>query len=234
MNTLGDVVTECQGLLGDPDGEWVTRGYILPFINTAYRLAYLFLKNATGRNLEGLQEVLDLPQGTTTLYPQQAPGQPLSGLTDPLQVWWKPAGMPANCYRPMSPKETLPFVGPPGLQPGLLGVGMWFTWRGNQLTITPISQAIDVMVDGRFNPPPLVDDKQILVVSPDLQTPLAMSAVALTGVERANPAVLAGYSAEAEAALDNIAADLLRQKQLFPKRLGRMAPQSGGEWGWRR
>jgi hypothetical protein len=234
MNTLGDAVTECQGLLGDPDGEWVTRGYILPFIGTAYRMAYLYLKNATGRNLEGLVEVLNVLPGTTSLYPFQAAGKPLAGLTDPLQVWWKPAGQPPNWYRQMNPKETLPFVAAPGISSNFIGSAVCFTWRGNQLTITPMAQPVDIMVDGRFNPPPLIDDKQILVVSPDIQSPLSLGACAIAGVERSNPAVLAGYAQQSEMGLDNIAADLIRQKQLFPKRLGKVAPQYGGEWGWYR
>ena len=225
MNTLGDVIAEVQGLLGDPDGEWVTRDYILPFIGTTYRMQYLELKNASGRNLEQVVQLPAVDAGTNSLYPLQASGKALAGLTDPLQVWWKAAGAFDSCYSQGMPRETLPF--------SYSGGGpLYYVWRGNQLTLTPLNFPVDLLVYGRFNPPPLTDDAQLLVVSPDLQSPLALGTAALAGVERTNPAVLEGYAELATAGINNIAADLFRQKQAASKRLGRQAPTCG--WYWNR
>lgn len=230
MNTLGDVIKTTQSLLGDPDGEWVTRDYILPLINQAYRSERIAIKNASGRNLENTVELLNVDIGTTSLYPFQATGKPLQGLYDPLKMWWKMAGQPWSCYTPAFPKNNLPFVGAPGTQPNaLLGTLCW-TWMGLQLKVTPVASAIDILVEGRFNPPPLVQDQDILVLSPDLEAPLSFHSAAIAGVERTNPGLLASYQQMGDSNINDIVAQLIREKSSFPKRLGRQAPTLGWRW----
>lgn len=232
MNTLFDVKQEVRGLLGDPDGDWVTDGYVTPIIGTTYRLQTLAIKNAAGQNLEAVQLVLNVPAGTTTLLPFQAPGKPLCGLYTVVEMWTKPAGTPPNFFREAYERRYPANVAPPGV-PLVNGspVVCW-TWLGNQLIISPVNAALDIEVIGRFNPPPLIKNEDPLIVSPDMQSVTASGAAAVAGIERTNPALLEGYSQMAVAGVDNIAAELIRQKQHMPARLGRMDRNQSGFYGW--
>jgi hypothetical protein len=235
-NTLGDVKQKVRGLLGDPDGDWVTDGYITPIINVTYGLQVNALKNGTGKNLEAIIECLDIAIGTSSLYPLQAPSQPLFGLSDPLELWVKTAGQPPQWYTAArGPVDVLPNVQPPGITPGWNQTRVSFVWMGQQLSITPVNGPIDVKVYGRFNPPPLQKDEDVLVVYSKMSETTAVAAAAVAGVERSNPAVLAGYAEMAIAGLDDIIADIIRQTQRNPRRLGRMGGHSGyggGYWFW--
>lgn len=235
MNTLGDVRLEVRSLLGDPDGDWVTDGYVTPIINTTYRLQTLAIKNATGKNLENIVIVQNVEAGTTSLYPQQAKGQPLEGLYNPLFVSVKVAGAPPNYFWPAKYCGGLPRVAPPGPVPSLNGIDVWWTFIGNKLLITPVNGAIDIEVHGRYNPPALAKPEDILVVSPDMESVTATGSAAVAGVERTNPQMLEGYAQMALAGLDNIIADLTRQKQGALVRPARMDRNSAGwyGWGWR-
>lgn len=231
MNTLQDVKAKVRALLGDPDGDWVTDAYILPLINVTYNLQYLYLKNATGKNLERTVLCLGVQPGTNSLYPLQAGGEPLAGLYTPLEVWTKPAGAPANYFTEALEREDLPHVALPGVQPVQFGPRAYWRWQGNQLQLTPIAIALDIEVTGRFNPPPLAKDQDVLIVSPDMEAVTAAGTAAVGGVERSNPAILEGYAQMAEAGLDDIAAELIRQKQGTLVRTGRMS-RSTGYYGW--
>lgn len=242
-NTLGDVFARVQALMGDPTGSWVSRNYALPFIQQAYEDMETQLKNASGKNLEAIIEILGVPIGTSSLYSYQTYGDPsanpvvargaLAGLFDPLRLWVKTAGaLPQYYTEAKGPRDTLPFVNPPGITPGNYAVQVFFAWIGNQLSITPVAQAIDIKVYGRFNAPPLVQDTDKLVLYDKMTAPLAYSAAALMGVERTNPQILQGYIERAQATIDNIIADIIRQTQKNPRRLAKMGGQSGCGWGW--
>src|SRR5271157_5158515 len=107
-NTLGDVVQRCQSLLAGVTGPAVglyTRAYLVPFIQQAYSAIAKQIKNASGKSLEAVIEVLPIPTGTSSLYPYQTykapPNQqrgPLVGLFDPLRLWVKTAGQLPQYY----------------------------------------------------------------------------------------------------------------------------------------
>lgn len=245
-NTLGETVARCQSLLGDPSGQWVKRYYIVPFINQAYSAMAKAIKNGSGKNFEAIVEVLNVPNGTTDLSIYQKQGDPtanppvnrgpLAGLFDPLRMWVKTAGQLPQFYTPAwGPRDTLPFVNPPGITPGTFSVQVTFAWIGNKLSITPVAGPIDIQLYGRFNPPRLQADEDPLLLADDLTDTLAFAASALAGVERANPAVLQGYAQEATNGIDNIIADIIRQCQKNPRRLAKLggARGSGGTFfGW--
>ena len=242
-NTLGDTVARCQALLGDTKGYWASRAYLVPLINQAYSAMAKAIKNASGKNFEAVIEVLNVPQGTSSLYSYQSYGDltanppvprgPLAGLFDPLRMWVKTAGqLPQYYTQAWGPRDTLPHVNPPGITPGTYAVQVTFAWIGNKLAITPVAGPIDVQVYGRFNPPRLVGDDDVLVIYDDMTDTLAFAATALAGVERTNPAILQGYGTEAIAGVDNIVADIIRQCQRNPRRLAKMGGQGGSAYGW--
>lgn len=239
-NTLGETVQRCQALMGDPQGRWVSRPYAVPFIQQAYADLAKQIKNASGKNFEAVIEVLNIQTGTSDLSASQkysAPPNnqrgPLVGLFDPLRMWVKTAGQLPQFYTPArGPRDTLPHVNPPGITPGTYAVQVTFAWIGNRLSITPVAGPIDIQVYGRFNPPRLQADEDVLVLYDDMTDTLAYAACSLMGVERTNPQILAGYIERATASVDNIVADIIRQCQKTPRRLAQVGGRGGTIYGW--
>lgn len=243
MNTLFDVKKTVRSLVGDDDGSWTTDSYLLPKINLAYRTQTTYIKKATGQNLERMVEIPaatdangnPTTQGLTSLANLQQPGKLLEGLYQPLFLWWKLAGQPESCYRQLIEKKTLPLTTPqtnatlPAPWPL---TQMYFTWRRNQLFVTPLNQPVDLLVDGRFNPPALVKNEDVLVVHPDMDTAVAPATVAIIGLEAGNPGYQQTGQAMAEEACDNIRDLLIMEKQGYTARAGRNARGWTQRRGW--
>ena len=237
MNTLFDVKKTVRSIVGDDEGSWTNDGYLVPKINYAYRAQTLYIKRGTGSNLEKLVEIPNATdgngnptnQGLTSLAPQQQPGKLLDGLDEPLYLWWKPAGQPDNFYREAIEKKTLPFALP---QLSSFQTRMYFTWRANQLFVTPVNCAIDILVDGRFNPPPLTKDQDPLVVDPEMEVCVTPATMALIGIESGNPSYT-NMGTEAEAAADDFVAKIVRGKQGYTARAGSNSRRARGlGWHW--
>ena len=237
MNTLFDVKATVRSLVGDDVGEWTNDGYLVPKINLAYRTQYLYIKRGCGSSLEKIVEIPNAPDvnnndantGLTSLAAQQQPGKLLSGLYEPLYMWWKPAGTPDSYYNEVFEKKTLPFSLPVSCNPS---AAMYFTWRGNQLFITPINAPIDILVDGRFNPPPLVKDQDVLVADIDMETTVSPATLAIVGVECGNPNYQSTGQAMAESAADDIVAKIIRGKQGYTARAGSNSRRNRRGWFW--
>lgn len=329
-NTLFDVKATVRSIIGDDDPNgWLKDSYLVPKINYAYRNRTLYIKNATGMNLEKMVEIpaeipqlvlqtsqaagevdgvcattytyaganlqaklpngtpvlvngkaltvliagpnsitvqsvgtapacpvqvnpvaavgsiivpsipeangISTTQGLTTLAAYQQPGKLLDGLYEPLFLWWKPAGASQLAYREMKERKTIlpgQSIGNQVPTSSWWGNNVAFTWRGSQLFITPVSFPIDICVDGRFNPPPLVKDEDVLVSDSDMEVCVTPYTISVIGVESGN----AGYQAsvgEAELAADNIVAKLIRQKQGYTARAGSNSRMSRGcGWSW--
>jgi hypothetical protein len=248
MYRTGDAIQMVQALLGDPKGQWVKRGYILPLLNITYGAVVLNLKNASSKNLQAVIPILDVPAGTTSLYPWQNgsapvgqnPGIPngnvpvlLAGLTDVIEIFVKPAGSAIQHYRKIQTRGTLPHVNPQLVSSNSWGQPMYYSLIGNKLQITPAAQPMDIEVTGKFNQQPLVQDDDLLTAHEDVWIPTCFETAAVAGVERSNPAILEGYALKGAAAEDNIIAELIRQKQGEPVRFQKMSRESGsGQWFW--
>lgn len=237
MNTLRDVKLTLRSVVGDDTTEWTKDGYLVPKVNFAYRIQTLYIKRSTGSNLEQLVEIpnaLDpnanpITQGLNSLAVFQQPGKPLHGLYEPLYMWWKPAGAPEYQYREAFERKTLPFVYPVSS----MATAMYFTWRANQLYVTPVNMPIDLLVDGRFNPPPLVKDEDVLVVDPDMETPVTSATLGLVGIEAGNTGYTQASVDMVESQADDIVAKLIRQKQGYTARAGSAARRRRGiGWFW--
>lgn len=262
MRTVGDVIKRVQALLGDPRGQWVKRGYVMPILDLTYGSVYLNIKNGSAKNLQAVVPILNVPAGTTSLYPWQQqsapPGTPpgaeappvglaggtgtsgmtpqplLAGLTDPIEIFVKPAGAPPWQYsKLMGPRDTLPHLDPSFFGNDTFGPRMYFSWVGSRLYITPVNAALDIEVTGKFSPVPLVDDDQLLTGSEDIWIPTAFETASICGIERSNPQILAGYASKSLAAQDNVIADLIRTEQGNPIRPQKMSREGGMiQWFW--
>jgi hypothetical protein len=237
VNTLFDVKQTVRSLVGDEAASWTGDSYLVPKINFAYRTAVRKIAVASGQNLE---QVVQLPnaldannnptnQGLGSLAAFQQPGGPLEGLYEPLYVWWKPAGTPDGFYRECTEKQTLPFVQPQILS---LGVPVYFTLRQNQLFITPVNAAIDLLVDGRFNVPPLVKDQDVLVAHPFMETAVTPITLGLVGIESGNPQYQETGDQLADDAIEEIKALLILQKQGYTARAGKLVKRGMRGWFW--
>jgi hypothetical protein len=243
-NTLGEVVSRVQSLLGDPGGRgWASRAYCLPFINQAYEDITEFIKTGSGKNLSAVVEALGVPQGTQDLSNLQSPGDPTTvpitqpgpwvGLFVPLRMWVKTAGsLPQYYTEAYGPRDTIPHVNPPGITPGNYATRVTIAWIGEKLFMTPVAGATDLQLYGRFNPPRLVKDTDRLVLYNNLTACLASQTAAFTGIERSNPAKLEGWAEECIGLRDNIVANIIKFSSREMRRLGRMGGQGGTSWGW--
>jgi hypothetical protein len=238
VTTLRDVKAGIRSLLDDTDIEWTNDQFLLPLINQSAGTLTLQAKNATGCNLQRLVEILNLEAGTDSLIAYQAggspsvggnratPAGPLATLWDPLVVWWKPAGTNSLQYCRATRHTTLPAANVPSYS------GMQWTWLSNTLTITPMSVAVDIKIDGRFNPPVYLADSDVIQVHPDFHVVLKWASAALCGAVRANANYMTVYSEQADKAMDNLIADIIRQNQGSPSRIGRLNRESEGGWYW--
>lgn len=247
MNTYFDVKETVRSLVGDDDPNgWLKEGYLGPKVNLAYRMMTLYLKRATGANLEKMVEIpnkLDANgnntnQGLTSLAVHQQKGGLLEGLYEPLFLWFKPAGASELWYREIGEKKTiLPGQSVPGGGGQPITSTWWggnskFAWRGNQLFVTPFGMPVDFLVDGRFNPPALVKDEDYLVVDPDMEICTTLQTMPLIGTESGNQGYL-DIDPKAAACADDIVAKIVRGKQGVTARAGsngRLARGCG--WSW--
>ena len=228
MNTLFDVKHTVRTLIGDDEHGTLTDDYLVPKINFAYRTQTLALMQATGSNLEQVVEIPDstdvngndASKGLTSLAALQQPGGLLDGLVEPLYLWWKPAGAPENQYREMLEKKTLPFVDPST-------TGMWsqmcFTWRGNQLFVTPLNLPVDLLVDGRFAAHALTKNEDTMAIHPLMETTVTPASLALCGIEMGNVGFQQAGAQAAKDAADNLCNLIMMSKQGYTARAGSMS-----------
>jgi hypothetical protein len=237
MNTLFDVKKTVQTLVGDDENGTLTDAYLVPKINFAYRIQVLAIMQATGTNLEQIIEIPDAvdadgnstSKGLMSLAALQQPGQPLDGLLEPLHLWWKRAGAPDQAYRECFDRKTLPFV--PAKAAGIWGA-MYFTWRGNQLFVTPVGCPVDILVDGRYNAPSLVKNEDQLSAHPMMEIPVTVASLSLCGVEMGNPGFVAMRDLAKET-MDNICNLVMMDKQGYTVRAGSMSNRGRRGWFWR-
>jgi hypothetical protein len=248
MMSVGEAISKIQALLGDPRGMWVKKSYVLPLLDLSYRSIYLNMKNASGKELQAVVTLPNVPAGTTSLYPYQGatlepgadpaaanPPALLRGLFDPIEIFVKQAGQPVYQYTRIRTRDTLPHVNPDLNTTIAFGPGMYYTWMGNRLAITPVNLPLDIEVTGKFNPPPLYRDEDLMIAHEDVGTAVCFDTAAIAGVERSNPSILEGYAQRSIAIQDNIIAEIMRSNQSNPARFQKMSRDNGNgyaQWFW--
>ena len=201
MQTRRDVFGQVAGLVGDPMRDWITDEYMSPLCEMAYETAISYLEGTCSPYIEKVVTVPAVSIGVdeTDLVPFASPANvyPLQYLMKPRYVDFKPVGQPASQYRPVTEFSVLPDAP----QQVLAGV-------------------FDIRVRGDFRPQPLLNDDDVVEISPLAGHALAYSIAALIGVERPNQAWADNYGKLAQAAWDIIAGNLIRQQQHLTFRLG--------------
>ena len=220
MQNRGDVFSMVGGLVGVtyPDDDWLTDEYLAPKCALAYQQAIMHLEGSCSPYIEKVVEVPSVPMGVdennlTPFAVGSGTNQtyPLKNLVEPRFVDFKPAGSPANQYKPCQDCTILPDT-PPQVQQGLY----------------------DFRVRGDFRPDDLTTNESVVEIHPLAAHALAYSIAALIGMERPNDAWVVNYGKQAQNTWDVIAAKLIQQMQRQSFRLGspnRNSRQRGG-WNW--
>lgn len=238
MYTLLDVKKRARSLIGDPDGDFCTDSYILPLINQAYDDSLNYLLQTCSPFVTQLVVCPDVAEGTSTLQPLQAgsgygnpPGGPgpLYALVNPLKIEFKQAGFPEASYRFAERYDILPNLAPDNAPPTR---GLAWEWRSYILYLTPLPFPADLRVRGEFRPSELIKDTDPINLHPLMCAALSYATGALIGVERANQNYIQNYGPRAIAALDDIAAELVRTTQSTTSRVGRMNRGARGTRRW--
>ena len=149
MATLKDVRAGVAALISDPDQDILTNAYFLPFCNQVYEQQVSFLSGTCNPFETKLVTLPKLGVGTCDLTGQQKDNGPLVGLINPLELRWKPAGMPENNYSLLRRFNVLPNAAWPF--PAISTVNSYqagWEWRGNAVFLTPFSILIDLQVRG--------------------------------------------------------------------------------------
>jgi hypothetical protein len=225
MGTLGDVKARVASMLGDPDRDWTTDAYITPLINQTYEGIYTELSLTCSPFEEKQVTVPNIGIGEVDLTKYQyVKDKPLYGLNEPVKLWWKQAGQPETYYAPMPKQDFLPDINPSaGIT--IVSGGSAYTWRSNLLYITPFALPIDLRVQGKFNPPPLVQDDDVIQVHPNMTHCLAFGSVVLIATERGNADWVSTYNPMFRETFNNIFFLLSRQTQKTTQRAGRANPR---------
>lgn len=239
MNQLFDVKAKARTLIGDPEGDFATDDYILPFINIAYENAVNYLANTCSPFMTSSRLVLNVPQGTTDFTNfQVAPatgaqaagqtGAPLLGLRKVLRIQWKQAFQPENCYCDAHECKDLPNITP---QNYITGQRVYYEWQRYKLLLTPLSFNADFKVKGEYAPPPLLKNEDYVQIYPSMTSALAFMTAAMIGGERVNASYITSWGQQATTTLDDISADLVRGEQGTSQRVGRLGGRRRGYYG---
>lgn len=216
------VKARVRSLLDDPQGSWVTDGFIVPLINEVYEDACSQIASTQSSWDVSVVEVPGIQPGTPNLSDQQSPGGLLAGLTDqPLRIDWKPAGQDPSCYLLVPNYEVLP-----DLQPQQCVAG--WEYRSNVIWLTQFSIAVDLRIRGEFGPPALNDDESVLMAAPRIGYVVAYGTAGLVAAVRGNKEWAAGYEQKAMEGLDEIMEQLVRAEQGQVRRIGRLTRRSNG------
>lgn len=201
MQTRGWVYGQVASLAGDPYKDWLDPAYFDGFCNLAYEAACQKLALTCSPYIEQVVEVPNITIGVdeSNLGPNGVTNgpQPLLLLKKPRKIQWKPAGSAQSCYREVKEFSILP---------------------NNRAQASAIN--IDVQVRGDFQPPPLLQDTDVVLIHPNMAHCLSLLTMALIGMERPNQSWIENYGAQGQSALDAIEADLVRQQQRNTFRLG--------------
>lgn len=206
MQTRADAYNQVAGLVGDPYFDWLTPDYFSPLCNNVYEQAIQYLKGTCAPYIEKVVLVPNVAVGSdeTNLTPYgvkqgggQVPFYPLKRLVTPRYIDYKPVGAPNNQYKPVEECSILPDTPP-------------------QITFGNF----DIRVRGDFWPSPLLKDEDPIEVHPFAAHALALSVASRIGMERPNQGWVTNYGSQAQDAWDQIAADIVREQQHLPFRIG--------------
>jgi hypothetical protein len=221
-STRGSVKAKVRELVDDPNGSYVTDGFLDPLIQEEYEIAASKLASTLGTFDDYIVEVPGVAPGTADLSAQQQPGGVLEQLVTPQRLQWKYAGTLPKFYRPLrGPVNQLTDRDPDNW------MREW-QWLHNIIMLSTCLVAVDIRVRGEFDPPVLTDDSSPILMHPRLGAFLGFKVAALAAKVRGNPDWVQQYSEDAIDAEDEIMAQIVRSSQRTIQRVGRMSGRRRG------
>jgi hypothetical protein len=218
---LAEVKSRIRALVDDPDGTYVTDGFLAPLINQKYEEIYNRMLS-TGAEFE--RRVVELPGVaplTSDLSVYNLPGRELELMLQPLMFEWKLTGTDPTFYRTASLVDRVKDVIPGEI------VEDW-EFRSGVIYFTPSVLATDIRIRGDFLFAPLTAETDAIAAAKNLGHAVAYGTASLIGTVRGNPAWTQAYAILQDNAVDDVMQYLTRKDQGKVRRVGRLSRRSVG------
>lgn len=161
MDTAAQAVAHCR-LVVDPTGQGLfADDLLLRYVAAAAREVRATITSREVTDLDAEVFIPAIPQGVTSLDAQQAAGGPLADMTEPEEIFERPAGTAVEDYSRVRPVVELP------ARP-MTDRNLVYQWIGGRVVLPGATQSLDLRVRYRSAWAPLTD----------MTTPLAAEGIA--------------------------------------------------------
>lgn len=217
---LAEVKSRIRALVDDPDGTYVTDGFLAPLINQKYEEIYNRMLSTGAEFERRVVELANIPALTSDLSAYNLPGRELELMLQPLLLEWKQAGLDPTSYRTAALVDRVKDV-----VPGQT-LDDW-EFRSGVIYITPTSQAVDIRIRGDFLFAPLTAETDAIAAAKNLGHAVAYGTASLIGTVRGNQAWTQAYAILQDNAVDDVMQYLARKDQAKVRRVGRISRRGG-------
>lgn len=218
---LAEVKSRIRALVDDPDGTYVTDGFLAPLINQKYEEIYNRMLSTGAEFERRVVELSGVAPLTGDLSVYNLPGRELELMLQPLMFEWKLAGTDATFYRTASLVDRVKDV-----IPGQI-IEDW-EFRSGVIYFTPSALAVDIRLRGDFLFAALTAETDAIAAAKNLGHAVAYGTASLIGTVRGNPAWTQAYAILQDNAVDDVMQYLTRKDQGKVRRVGRLSRRSNG------
>jgi hypothetical protein len=213
---LAEVKSRIRALVDDPDGTYVTDGFLGPLINQKYEEIYNRMLSTGAEFERRVVELGNVAAQTTDLSVYNLPGRELELMLQPVLLEWKQAGLDPTQYRIAALVDRVHDV-----IPGQT-MEQW-EFRSGVIYITPTALAVDIRIRGDFLFTPLTAETDAIMAAKNLGHAVAYGTASLIGTVRGNPAWTQAYAILQDNAVDDVMQYIARKDQAKIRRVGRIS-----------
>lgn len=213
---LAEVKTRIRAMVDDPNGTYVTDGFLAPLIQQKYEEIYNRMLS-TGAEFE--RQVVELPAvaaATADLSAYTASGKELELMLQPIMFEYKLTGLAPTSYLPATLVDRLN-----DFTPGQF-IQNW-EFRSGVIYFTPSVLVMDIRIRGDFLFGALTQDNDAITAAKNLGHAVAYGTASLIGVVRGNPSWTTAYATLQDNSLDDVMQYMTRKDQAKIRRVGRMS-----------
>ncbi|MBZ5522441.1 MAG: hypothetical protein LAP21_09400 [Acidobacteriia bacterium] len=212
---LAEVKSRIRALVDDPDGTYVTDGFLGPLINQKYEEIYNRMLSTGAEFERRVVELSNVAALTSDLSVYNLPGRELELMLQPVLLEWKQAGFDPTSYRTASLVDRVRDV----IQAQTLDD---WEFRSGVIYITPTVLDVDIRIRGDFLFAPLTAETDAIAAAKNLGHAVAYGTASLIGTVRGNPAWTQAYAILQDNAVDDVMQYLARKDQAKVRRVGRI------------
>ena len=212
---LAEVKSRIRALVDDPDGTYVTDGFLGPLINQKYEEIYNRMLSTGAEFERRVVELSNVAALTSDLSVYNLPGRELELMLQPVLLEWKQAGFDPTSYRTASLVDRVRDV----IQAQTLDD---WEFRSGVIYITPTVLDVDIRIRGDFLFAPLTAETDAIAAAKNLGHAVAYGTASRIGTVRGNPAWTQAYAILQDNAVDDVMQYLARKDQAKVRRVGRI------------